>query len=125
MNTADVMKQLEAVIDSRREADPNVSYVARLLHKGEDTILKKIGEEATEVVIAAKSHDTEKIIYETADLVFHTMVMLAHYNLSFDDVASELARREGLSGLVEKAARVDVLDESSSAERHASRLNDA
>jgi phosphoribosyl-ATP pyrophosphohydrolase len=125
MNAADIMKQLEAIIASRRNADPRLSYVARLLHKGEDTILKKIGEEATEVVIAAKSHDKEKIIYETADLVFHTMVMLAYYNLNVDDVVNELARREGMSGLVEKAARVDFLDASSPVGRHPSRLNDA
>ena len=81
--------------------------MAKLFHKGGDSILKKIGEEATEVVIAAKDNDREQIVYESADLVFHLMVMLAQYDLSFDEVATELARREGLSGLVEKASRAE------------------
>ena len=90
---------------ARRGTDPERSYVARLLHKGEDAILKKIGEEATETVMAAKDGDRQKIIAETADLWFHTLVMLAHYNLSPADVLAELARREGLSGIDEKAQR--------------------
>ena len=79
--------------------------MARLFSKGEDAILKKIGEEATETVMAAKDGDAAKIVAETADLWFHTLVMLAHYNLTPADVLAELARREGLSGLDEKAAR--------------------
>jgi len=93
------------VLESRKSGDPAKSYVASLYHKGIDTILKKVGEEATETVIAAKDGDRDKIIYETADLWFHTMVMLAHSGLGPDDVLKELERRFGLSGLEEKAAR--------------------
>lgn len=91
--------------DPRQGGDPAASYVAKLLSKGPDAILKKVGEEATEVVLAAKDADRQKIVYETADLWFHTLVMLAHYDLRPQDVLDELARREGLSGLAEKAAR--------------------
>lgn len=112
MTTQDSLARLAAVIESRKPAhggDPATSYVARLLHKGPDAFLKKIGEEATEVVMAAKDvdHGAEpgKLLYEVADLWFHSMVMLAHYGLSAQDVLHELARREGLSGLVEKAQR--------------------
>jgi phosphoribosyl-ATP pyrophosphohydrolase len=101
----DLLARLAATIEARRGTDPERSYVARLLHKGEDAILKKIGEEATETVMAAKDGDRHKIIAETADLWFHTLVMLAHYNLSPGDVLAELARREGLSGIDEKARR--------------------
>ena len=106
------LEHLTAVIDSRKPAaggDPEKSYVARLLHKGPDAFLKKIGEEATEVVMAAKDAEyggpREKIVAEMADLWFHGMVALAHYGLSAADVVAELARREGLSGLEEKALR--------------------
>ena len=106
------LEHLTAVIESRRPAaggDPEKSYVARLLHKGPDAFLKKIGEEATEVVMAAKDADhggpREKIVAEMADLWFHCMVALAHYGLSADDVVTELGRREGLSGIEEKALR--------------------
>jgi phosphoribosyl-ATP pyrophosphohydrolase len=106
------LEHLMAVIDSRKPAaggDPEKSYVARLLHKGPDAFLKKIGEEATEVVMAAKDAEyggpREKIVAEMADLWFHGMVALAHYGLSAADVVAELARREGLSGLEEKALR--------------------
>ena len=112
MNSQDVLARLTAVIDSRRPGaggDPETSYVARLLHKGPDAFLKKIGEEATEVVMAAKDADhgapREKIVAEMADLWFHGMVALAHYGLSAADVVAELARREGLSGIEEKALR--------------------
>ena len=112
MNTQDVLARLTAVIDSRRPGaggDPETSYVARLLHKGPDAFLKKIGEEATEVVMAAKDADhgapREKIVAEMADLWFHCMVALAHYGLSAADVVAELARREGLGGIEEKALR--------------------
>ena len=85
--------------------DPERSYVARLLHKGPDAFLKKIGEEATETVMAAKDGDPKRIVAETADLWFHCLVMLAHYGLRPEDVIAELERREGLSGLDEKALR--------------------
>ncbi|MDO8320230.1 phosphoribosyl-ATP diphosphatase [Rhodoferax sp.] len=111
-NSADSLAALAAVIASRLPAhggDPEASYVARLLHKGPDAFLKKIGEEATEVVMAAKDADhggdTGKIVYEVADLWFHSMIALAHYGLSPADVIAELLRREGTSGLEEKAMR--------------------
>jgi len=108
----DSLARLAAVIESRLPAhgsNPEASYVARLLHKGPDAFLKKIGEEATEVVMAAKDADhggdTAKIVYEVADLWFHTMVALAHYGLSPGDVVAELDRRAGTSGIEEKALR--------------------
>ena len=107
MNMQTTFEQLSATIAARKNASPETSYVAKLFHKGGDSILKKIGVEATEGVIAAKDNDREQIVYESADLVFHLMVMLAQYDLSFDEVATELARREGLSGLVEKASRAE------------------
>jgi phosphoribosyl-ATP pyrophosphohydrolase len=97
--------QLADIIESRRGADPDQSYVARLLARGEDAILKKIGEEATETVMAAKDADSRRIVAETADLWFHSLVMLAHFGLRPEDVIAELARREGVSGLEEKARR--------------------
>lgn len=105
MSMQSVFEQLSATIASRKSASPDSSYVAKLFHKGADSILKKVGEEATEVVIAAKDENREQIVYESADLLFHLMVMLARYDLTLADVADELARREGLSGLVEKASR--------------------
>lgn len=99
------LEQLAQVLAERKNADPESSYVAKLYDKGLDAILKKIGEEATETVMAAKDGDRDKIIYETADLWFHTLVMLAHQNLGPQDILDELARRFGLSGLEEKAAR--------------------
>ena len=107
MNMQTTFEQLSATIAARKNASPETSYVAKLFYKGADSILKKIGEEATEVVIAAQVNDCEQIVYESAYLVFHLMVMLAQYDLSFDEVATELARREGLSGLVEKASRAE------------------
>ena len=111
--STDTLAHLAAVIDSRKPAaggDPEKSYVARLLHKGPDAFLKKIGEEATETVMAAKDAelaggDPQKLVNEVADLWFHSMIALAHFNLSPLDVVAELARREGLSGLEEKALR--------------------
>ena len=103
--TSDILQRLGALLDERRQADPQTSYVARLISKGPDAILKKIGEEATETVMAAKDGVPERIVSETADLWFHTLVMLAYYKLGPQDVLNELARREGLSGLAEKAAR--------------------
>jgi phosphoribosyl-ATP pyrophosphohydrolase len=100
-----ILKRLADVIDARRGADPDTSYVARLFGKGEDTILKKIGEEATETVLAAKDGARERIVAEAADLWFHCMIMLAYYGLRPEDVLAELDRRAGTSGLEEKAAR--------------------
>ena len=100
-----ILKRLADVIDTRRGADPDTTSVARLFAKGEDTILKKIGEEATETVLAAKDGARERIVAEAADLWFHCMVMLAYYGLRPEDVLTELERRAGTSGLEEKAAR--------------------
>ena len=111
-SSQDTLARLAAVIESRKPVhggDPDKSYIARLLHKGPDAFLKKIGEEATEVVMAAKDvdhgADKSKIVYEVADLWFHTMVALAHYGLTPADVVAELERREGTSGIEEKALR--------------------
>lgn len=101
----DTLQKLAEVLETRKSEDPDISYVASLYAKGMDKILKKVGEEATEVVIAAKDNDKEQIIYETADLWFHTLVMLAHAGLSPDDVLKELDRRFGMSGHEEKASR--------------------
>jgi phosphoribosyl-ATP pyrophosphohydrolase len=101
----DILRRLAAVLEERKQADPDSSYVARLYAKGLDTILKKIGEEATETVIAAKGGDRDQLVYETADLWFHSLVLLAHQGVSPDQVLAELERRFGLSGLQEKAAR--------------------
>jgi phosphoribosyl-ATP pyrophosphohydrolase len=101
----DILERLAAVVESRRGADPAGSYVARLLEQGEDAVLKKIGEEATEAVMAGKDGDPARIIAETADLWFHCIVMLAHYGLKPADVLAELQRREGVSGIEEKAGR--------------------
>ena len=102
-----VLNQLAEVLESRKQAEPDSSYVAKLYAKGLDSILKKIGEEATETVMAAKDGEKDKIVYEVADLWFHTLVLLAQQNLHPDDVLKELARRFGMSGLVEKANRND------------------
>lgn len=101
----DVLTQLSAVLEERKQAAPDSSYVAKLYDKGLDAILKKVGEEATETVMAAKDGDKDKLVYEIADLWFHTLVLLAQQNLHPDDVLAELQRRFGLSGLVEKAGR--------------------
>jgi phosphoribosyl-ATP pyrophosphohydrolase len=101
----DTLKKLEATIAARKNAAPETSYVAKLNAKGLDAILKKIGEEATETVIAAKSGKRDAIVYETADLLFHTLVMLGHQNIPLNDVLAELDRREGVSGIDEKNAR--------------------
>ena len=100
-----VLTELAAILEQRKQESPDSSYVASLYDKGIDSILKKIGEEATETVIAAKDGDKEQIIYETADLWFHCMVLLAQQGLHPDDVLNELQRRFGLSGLEEKAQR--------------------
>ena len=100
-----VLVKLAEILESRKNADPSTSYVASLYDKGLDEILKKIGEEATETVIAAKSGEKTAIIHETADLWFHTLVMLAQQGLNPDDILLELSRRLGLSGLQEKTSR--------------------
>jgi phosphoribosyl-ATP pyrophosphohydrolase len=102
---SDILDRLAETLEARKSASPDSSYVARLYSKGTDAILKKIGEEATETVMAAKDGQSEKIIYEVADLWFHTLVLLVHSGLKPQAVLDELARREGLSGLAEKAAR--------------------
>lgn len=104
---SEILSRLAETLEGRKNADPTSSYVARLYVKGLDTILKKIGEESTETVIAAKDGDKAQVIYEMADLWFHCMVLLAQQGLHPDDVLAELARREGLSGLEEKAGRQD------------------
>lgn len=103
----DVLAQIADILEQRKLADPDSSYVAQLYQRGLDTILKKIGEEATETVIAAKSGDAEQIIYEVADLWFHTLVMLTQQGLRPEQVLAELERRFGQSGLAEKATRTD------------------
>ena len=101
----DTLARLAAVIAERRAGDPEKSYVARLFAKGGDAVLKKIGEEATEVVMACKDGDPKKVVAEVADLWFHTMIALAQHGLEPADVLAELERREGQSGLEEFAAR--------------------
>lgn len=101
----DVLNRLSDLLEQRKTADPASSYVAKLYAKGMDSILKKVGEEATETVLAAKGGNKQEIIYETADLWFHTLVMLAKADLRPQDVLDELARREGLSGIIEKEGR--------------------
>lgn len=103
--TDDILNRLMQVLEQRKQAEPDSSYVASLYHKGTDTILKKIGEESAETIIAGKTDDDEQVIYETADLWFHTLVLLAHRGLSAEQVLLELDRRFGLSGLEEKASR--------------------
>lgn len=103
----DTLNRLAELLEQRKSADPQTSYVAKLYAKGMDSILKKVGEEAAETIIAAKNGDHEHLIYETADLWFHTLVMLAQAGLKPQDVLDELARREGLSGIAEKASRLE------------------
>jgi phosphoribosyl-ATP pyrophosphohydrolase len=115
MNEEQILQRLASIIEGRKlvnGGDPDTSYVAKLFAKGDDAILKKIGEEATETVMAAKdarvSGDASKLLYECADLWFHTLVMLAQYDLTPQQVLNELARRQGISGLEEKASRKDA-----------------
>jgi phosphoribosyl-ATP pyrophosphohydrolase len=102
---SDILNKLAEVLEARKQADPDSSYVASLYKDGTDKILKKLGEEATETVIAGKGGNREEIIYETADLWFHSMVLLAHNNIDPQQVLDELDRRFGLSGLDEKENR--------------------
>ncbi|MDO4696989.1 MAG: phosphoribosyl-ATP diphosphatase [Neisseria sp.] len=103
-----ILIDIQNVIESRKGRNPETSYVAQLLHKGEDKILKKVIEEAGEVLMASKDGGGEHLVYEVADLWFHTQVLLAHHGLRAEDVLEELARRQGLSGLTEKAARQET-----------------
>ena len=105
MTSNDTLARLAEVIEARKSGDPDKSYVARLFHKGTDAILKKIGEEATETVMAAKDGDARKLVHEIADLWFHSMLALSAFGLKPADVLAELERREGMSGLEEFAAR--------------------
>jgi phosphoribosyl-ATP pyrophosphohydrolase len=102
----DILNRLSDLLEARKSADPQSSYVAKLYAKGMNGILKKVGEEAAETIIAAKDGEKSQLIYETADLWFHTLVMLTHAGIKPQEVLDELARREGLSGIDEKAARV-------------------
>ncbi|HEY9103876.1 phosphoribosyl-ATP diphosphatase [Chitinimonas sp.] len=105
MVNPDILYRLAQTLEARKGADPESSYTARLMHKGRDAILKKVGEEAVETIMAAKDGDRRHLVYEVADLWFHTLVLLAHEGLGPDDVLAELARREGISGIDEKNAR--------------------
>ena len=105
MSIEDTLIKLEQTIESRKGAPRESSYVAALHAKGLNAILKKIGEEATETVMAAKDGVRKELIYEAADLLFHTMVLLSHQNIKIAEVVAELARREGTSGIVEKSSR--------------------
>ena len=101
----DILQRLAETLETRKHAAPESSYVAKLFSKGEDAILKKVGEEATEVLLAAKGGDKTHLVYETADLWFHCMVLLEQHGLKAEDVLNELARREGMSGIAEKQNR--------------------
>lgn len=105
---SDILSQIQDVLDSRRHADPETSYTAQLLHKGQDKILKKVIEEAGEVLMASKDGDTTHLVYEVADVWFHSMILLTHHGIRVETVLEELARRQGLSGLTEKAMREDA-----------------
>lgn len=104
---SEILSEIQNVLEQRKSADPETSYTAQLFYKGEDKILKKVIEEAGEVLMASKDGGGEHLIYETADLWFHNMILLAHHGLRVEDVLAELARRQGLSGLVEKASRAE------------------
>src|SRR3989338_4380072 len=101
----DILQRLAETLEARKQASPESSYVAKLFSRGEDAILKKIGEEATELILASKAGDKSHLVYETADLWFHCMVLLEQHGVSAADVLNELARREGLSGIAEKESR--------------------
>jgi len=101
----DILNKLEQILEDRKSANADESYVSSLYAKGLDEILKKVGEESTEVVMAAKDNDKEKIIYEVADLWFHTLVLLRHKDIEVSKIQDELSKRFGLSGLKEKANR--------------------
>ena len=108
----EILQQLAEVLEQRKQEAADKSYVAGLYHKGLNSILKKVGEEATETVMAAKDGDKQQIVYETADLWFHCLVMLAHLDLGPEDVLAELQRRFGLSGLEGKSAASIIMSQS-------------
>lgn len=105
MTTHDILYRLSETLATRRHADPETSYTAKLLAGAPDSILKKIGEECAELIIAAKDGKRLNIVRESADVFFHILVLLAHFDMSMEDVAQELRRREGISGIDEKASR--------------------
>ena len=105
MTDTSILHRLAQTIEMRKHADPTSSYVAKLLHDGQDKILKKIAEESAETLMASKDGDAQHVIRETADLWFHCLVLLSHHGLKPDDVLNELQRREGISGIDEKATR--------------------
>jgi phosphoribosyl-ATP pyrophosphohydrolase len=105
INAEEIFNRLSAILEERKAADPATSYVASLFHKGEDAILKKVGEEAVEVIMASKDGETLPLVRELADLWFHCLVLLSYKGLTPEDVLAELARREGISGIEEKASR--------------------
>ncbi len=104
-NPENILAQIASILEQRKQADPEGSYAASLFEKGEDAILKKLGEEAVETILAAKSNSVKKIVYESADLWFHTLLMLSHYNIQPSAVLNELLRRFGTSGIEEKRSR--------------------
>lgn len=106
---SEVLSRLAEVLEARKSADPEQSYVASLFRKGEDAILRKVAEESAEILLAAKSGDKSQIVRESADLWFHTLVLLVYHGLGPDDILAELERREGVSGVAEKAARAPFL----------------
>ena len=101
----DIFERLGETFATRKEADPATSYTARLFAKAPDAILKKIGEEAVELLVASKNHDAHEIVHEASDLMFHVLMLLSWHGLSIDDIKRELERREGISGIEEKASR--------------------
>ena len=105
MSTHDILHRLSETLASRRHADPETSYTAKLFANGPDSILKKIGEESAELIMAAKDGKRLNIVRESADLVYHVLVLLAFYGLSIEDVSQEMRRREGISGIDEKNSR--------------------
>ena len=105
MSDSDILVRLADTIAVRKGADPSTSYVAKLMHKGHDAVLKKVAEEAAETLLASKDGDTLHLVRETADLWFHSLVLLAWHGVRPEDVLQELARREGVSGIAEKNAR--------------------
>ena len=106
MTQQTILHRLAETIETRKQADAGSSYVAKLLHGGQDKILKKIAEESAETIMASKDGDAGHVVRETADLWFHCLVLLAHHGVSPEDVLQELERREGVSGIAEKASRI-------------------
>lgn len=105
MTASTILQRLARTIEARKSADPSISYTAKLLNSNQDKVLKKIAEEAAETIMACKDNDREQIIYETADLWFHCLIMLTLHNISPEDILRELERREGVSGIEEKLSR--------------------